>query len=424
MITWIALLGAAASCSAEAPSPTATSAPEPEATAPKRSSSSDDPTSSDAGAAAEAGTLACHAKTCKSYLAKCGRYADGCGGTVDCGTCAAPEKCTAERVCDVGKPVVQSRWTSANAFDLSGTSVVSALAWSPDGGRVAALGGPIVQVWSGSTSFEAVVGARAVTLAGSDGASSAVATYGFDRPTSLAFSPDGKTLALGAATGNGVVLQNMDANGTLTASSAPTGCSNGPANAVAFSPDGTRLLVGHSGSFDASGYPTVSLCTWGGLPVQGWSEKESTAYRVADVAFTPSGGIIAGLDTENAIAFFDSNLQPTGTTKIGSGTTGSLSQVAQTSEGIILALVGGVVVQPGAASGMVGAVAMNAHPKYARLALVGSDKVSIFNLHTQKVEAQVTHGAGLASVAWSPDGTKLATGGRGPSVIVWDVSWQ
>lgn len=40
-----------------------------------------------------AGTPACHAKTCADLGANCGGLADGCGGTLDCGSCTGTDTC-------------------------------------------------------------------------------------------------------------------------------------------------------------------------------------------------------------------------------------------------------------------------------------------------------------------------------------------
>jgi hypothetical protein len=39
------------------------------------------------------GAPPCTAQTCQSANAACGTIADGCGGTLTCGTCTAPDTC-------------------------------------------------------------------------------------------------------------------------------------------------------------------------------------------------------------------------------------------------------------------------------------------------------------------------------------------
>jgi hypothetical protein len=45
------------------------------------------------GAVVDAGPPACVPKTCQQLNATCGSLGDGCGGTLDCGTCNAPQTC-------------------------------------------------------------------------------------------------------------------------------------------------------------------------------------------------------------------------------------------------------------------------------------------------------------------------------------------
>jgi hypothetical protein len=45
------------------------------------------------GSANVCGTGACTPRTCASVGANCGTLSDGCGGTLDCGTCTAPKTC-------------------------------------------------------------------------------------------------------------------------------------------------------------------------------------------------------------------------------------------------------------------------------------------------------------------------------------------
>src|SRR6185369_13265278 len=43
----------------------------------------------------DANICGCTSKTCASIGAECGVANDGCGGKLDCGTCAAPSTCAA-----------------------------------------------------------------------------------------------------------------------------------------------------------------------------------------------------------------------------------------------------------------------------------------------------------------------------------------
>ena len=108
--------------------------------------------------------------------------------------------------------------------DLGGTTfysaAVNALAWSPDGTRIASAGGPSVQVWNAST-----------------GGDTFIFRYDHDTVNAVAWSPSGRDIASASNTGTVQVWTPLpDATiGTFYHSS--------PVRALAWSPDGKRLAA-------------------------------------------------------------------------------------------------------------------------------------------------------------------------------------
>src|SRR4051812_46116249 len=46
----------------------------------------------------------CQPTTCASLARSCGSASDGCGNTIDCGTCGEQQQCTAQGTCEAIPP--------------------------------------------------------------------------------------------------------------------------------------------------------------------------------------------------------------------------------------------------------------------------------------------------------------------------------
>jgi WD40 repeat protein len=103
---------------------------------------------------------------------------------------------------------------------------VDCLAFSPDGSALATAGGHVATLWDG-----AVTAARA-------------ALRDCQAPCSVAFAPDGRTAAVGEAVGR-LTLWDIREPGRVTRVAHPVG--SPPATSLAFSPDGRSLAITNGG---------------------------------------------------------------------------------------------------------------------------------------------------------------------------------
>ncbi len=187
---------------------------------------------------------------------------------------------------------------------------------------------------------------------------------------SLAFSPDGATLATGS--GQGVRLWNLDTR-TVT-ETLSTGLT-----VVAFSQDGTTLAIG-SGS-QAQLWDPASSRQIAGL--------SGHTQEIRSLAFSPDGTMLAS-GAPDAIRLWDVETQTT---------TATLP---------------------------VGAFSVAFSPDGATLASGSEDGVRLWDVETQTEIATYQHsgdrwGPRVSTVAFSPDGTLVASGGWDTTVRLWDV---
>lgn len=270
-------------------------------------------------------------------------------------------------------PIPPQRITTANVIWLEETDWVSTfgepveIVWSPDGQTLVA-----------STSFEAA-------LYDPDDLNAephSVHTQGFVE--SIAISPDGTLAAFGNSS-NEIVLWNIrtDAQTTLRGHTSIV-------DALAFSPDGTRLA---SGSWDdtvrmwdvATGEEVAFLTGH-----EGW---------VHAVGFSPDGRMLAsgGESMNGALMLWDVSSGQLLTTVNTQGY--SVTCLAFSPDGRYIA---------------------TGEDYYSIVRLwdaVTSEPLAVMRGHT----GQAGEG-GVFSVAFSPDSTLLATGGRDKTIRFWDVA--
>jgi WD40 repeat protein len=296
--------------------------------------------------------------------------------------------------------------------------VVMAVAFSPDGRRLASAGHDFFKVWDVETGFP-VPGFRDPGT----------------RTNATAFSPDGKFLAAG------------DAKGEIRLWEAATGREvrvlkghMGAVNGLAFSPDSQHLasagkdrtvkvwevasgetsftFTGHVGVVHSVAFSPDAKVGKGGrgrLASSGGAEladKQNPPARVVawDVA---TGKEVLSLVFENVLHMHAVAFSPTGNRLAGAGSDSAVRvwDVEARKEPLLLKVQGGAV------------RGLAFSPDGKRLACVGADeKVYLWEVAGGKPLPVPERRLGrLLSVAFSPEGSRIATGGVSGAVRIWDA---
>ncbi len=254
--------------------------------------------------------------------------------------------------------------------------------------------------------------------------------------TSVAFSPDSKTLASGSDD-NTLVLWDIEAEKPI---GQPLKGHTGPVSSVAFSPDGKTLA---SGSYD------TTIILWDvatrqpiGQPLKGHSDV------VSSVAFSPldGGKTLASGSDDGTVILWDLGRSKTISRQL-TGNTSTVRSVAFSPDGKTLASGGwdNTLILWDVATGQplgqplkgrsdeVSSVAFS--PDGKTLASGGCGKLDnqghctqgeiiLWNVATRQPIGQplTGHTSAITSVAFSPDGKTLASGSYDTTIILWDVA--
>jgi hypothetical protein len=282
---------------------------------------------------------------------------------------------------------------------------VSAMAFSPDGTRLATIAHRRARIWSLDTG--AAVGELREGLAANTRA--------------VAFSPDGARLATGSISSSSIIIIIISCIARIW--DASTGelqlqLNHGHGvDALAFSPDGARLATGGRD-------PTARI--W--HATTGNQQLQVTHYsplKLGRILARILAGVVGYADavpdaTVRAVAFSP------GGTWLATGCSDKTARIWDASTGELQLQLdhgGALRLFPGGAkegySGAVAAVAFS--PDGTRLA-TGSDRFArVWDMRTGQPQLQVTHDSAVLAVAFSLDGTRLVSA-SGKSARIWDAS--
>lgn len=241
----------------------------------------------------------------------------------------------------------------------------------------------------------------------------------FDRLRAVVFSPDGKLLATGDATGNIWLWQtsNYQHIATLVGHTAPV-------DAIAFSSDGHLL---------ASGSDDNTIRLWDMNSERCLKILRGHNREVKEITFNPSGQFLVSGSYDMTVRFWD--VETSRCLNVLQGHTAPLYKVALNSSGEILASSSDdtTIKLWDVKTGRL-LHTLQGHPETAEpiafspideiVASGGFDgKIKLWDVNTgQCFKTLEGHSKSLLAIAFSPDGTLLVSGSEDQTVKLWNVS--
>ncbi|GAA0247176.1 hypothetical protein GCM10010492_53500 [Saccharothrix mutabilis subsp. mutabilis] len=291
-------------------------------------------------------------------------------------------------------------------------TMVSAVAFSPDGGTIATTGGNQTTLWNTA-----------------DRSIRAVLTDGEVFTNAAAFSPDGHLLATATqpfpccpdgAPGNTLTLWDLD-TGTPTRRAGHTGQVLG----IAFSPDGRRI---------ATAGVDRSVLIWDSATGAVLKTLTGHAAAVNGVQFSPDGRLLATASHDQTVKLWD---PATGTPLATlTGHTGWIRTAKFSPDGHTLATAGHdqtVILWDITTRTKLDTITDHTDADFSGVAFSpdgrtlaytsGEATIALRDLSRRTTTARLTgHTRRVHAVAFSPDGDTLATAGSDQALILWDVN--
>jgi WD40 repeat protein len=225
----------------------------------------------------------------------------------------------------------------------------------------------------------------------------------------MAFSPDGTTLAVGAVPSNGVAMVTLwdvsDLSRPRQIRQLPTAVKGGIVGSVAFSPDGTSLAAGSSG-----GIVTLWSLPSAALPL-------STAGTADAAVFSPDGRTLADVSGSDAVTLWSLG-SPARPRQVSQPLTAGNGSIAKT-----------VAFSPDGAT-----LAVGVNTSSSLNGISSSGSVALWNVSNPAKPRRLnqfslpptadngTTAPAVNAVAFSRDGKTLAVGADDGTVTLWTVS--
>jgi WD40 repeat protein len=289
----------------------------------------------------------------------------------------------------------------------------AALAFSPDGRRIAATGvGGLVRFWDAETG-------RVAHEIPADGGPFFC----------LAFGPDGRRIA---SAGRGTITIREVGTGRVTRTIRAHG---GPINSVAFSPDGRRIASGMSTPNASAGSPEVKI--WDAETGRQLGVFRDAQWGYMNLAFSPDGRQVGYVvHMSNTIRLLDGTTGQEVTALTHPAAEGAIAVAFSPDGGRIAAAYGsGLILAWDRGTGAVirmyrghaGAVlGVTFSPDGSRIASAGADgTVRLWEMDTDRELATFRgHTGPVYGVQFAPDRTRLAAAGYDETIRVWELATE